>query len=100
MMLWRISLMGKFNIFEFKLGKEKKSLQEWIKIGAIIHFSLDVISSIPGVQKRKLFNLVDEFQLKLNIEMLNDYIIQDTELLSYRIDRVITKSIEEYENPS
>ena len=92
--------MSKFNIFEFKLGKQKKSLQEWIKIGAIIHFSLDVISSIPGVEKRKLFNLVDEFQLKLNIEMLNDYIIQDTELLSYRIDRVITKSIEEYENPS
>ena len=92
--------MSKFNIFEFKLGKEKKSLKEWIKIGAIVHFSLDVISLIPGVEKRKLFNLVDEFQLKLNIEMLNDYIIQDTELLSYRIDRVVTKSIEEYENPS
>jgi hypothetical protein len=92
--------MGKFNIFEFKLGKEKKPLKEWIKIGAIVHFSLDTISLIPGVEKRKLFNLVDEFQLKLNIEVLNDYIIQDVELLSYRIDRVITKSIEEYENPS
>jgi hypothetical protein len=92
--------MSKFNIFEFKLGKEKKPLKEWIKIGAIVHLSLDVISLIPGVEKRKLFNLVDEFQLKLNIEVLNDYIIQDTELLSYRIDRVITKSIEEYENPS
>jgi hypothetical protein len=92
--------MSKFNIFEFKIGKEKKPLKELIKIGAIIHFSLDAISLIPGVEKRKLFNLVDELQLKLNIEMLNDYIIQDTELLSYRIDRVITKSIEEYENPS
>ena len=92
--------MGKFNIFEFKLGKEKKPLKEWIKIGAIVHLSLDAISLIPGVEKRKLFNLVDEFQLKLNIEMLNDYIIQDRELLSYRIDRVFTKSIEEYENPS
>lgn len=92
--------MGKFNIFEFKLGKQKKSLKEWIKIGAIVHFSLDAISLIPGVKKRKLFNLVDELQLKLNIEVLNDYIIQDPELLSYRIDRVITKSIEEYENPS
>jgi hypothetical protein len=92
--------MGKFNIFEFKFGKEKKPLKEWIKVGVIIHLTLDTVSLIPGVQKRKLFNLVDEFQLKLNIEMLNDYIIQDTELLSYRIDRVITKSIEEYENPS
>ena len=92
--------MSKFNIFEFKFGKEKKPLKEWIKIGAIVHFSLDAISLIPGVKKRKLFNFVDELQLKLNIEVLNDYIIQDTELLSYRIDRVIDKSLEDYENPS
>ena len=92
--------MSKFNIFEFKYGKEKKSLKEWIKIGAIVHFSLDAISLIPGVEKRKLFNLVDELQLKLNIEMLNDYIIQDTELLSYRTNRVIDKALKDYENPS
>lgn len=92
--------MSKFNIFEFKFGKEKKPLKEWIKIGAIVHFSLDAISLIPGVKKRKLFNFVDELQLKLNIEVLNDYIIQDTELLSYRIDRVIGKALEDYENPS
>ena len=92
--------MSKFNIFEFKFCKEKKPLKEWIKIGAIVHFSLDAISLIPGVEKRKLFNFVDELQLKLNIEVLNDYIIQDTELLSYRIDRVIGKALEDYENPS
>ena len=92
--------MSKFNIFEFKFGKEKKPLKEWIKIGAIVNFSLDAISLIPGVEKRKLFNFVDELQLKLNIEVLNDYIIQDTELLSYRIYRVIGKALEDYENPS
>ena len=92
--------MSKFNIFEFKFGKEKKPLKEWIKIGAIVHFSLDAISLIPCVEKRKLFNFVDELQLKLNIEVLNDYIIQDTELLSYRIDRVIGKALEDYENHS
>ena len=92
--------MSKFNIFEFKFGKEKKPLKEWIKIGAIVHISLDAISLTPGVKKRKLFNFVDELQLKLNIEVLNDYIIQDTELLSYRIDRVIGKALEDYENPS
>lgn len=92
--------MSKFNIFEFKIGKEKKPLKEWIKIGAILHLSLDTISLIPGVEKKKVFNVVDVVQQKLGIDILNDYIIQDTELLSYRIDRVITKSIEEYENPS
>jgi hypothetical protein len=88
---------SKFNIFEFKFGKEKKSLKEWIKIGAIIHGSLDLISLIPGVEKRKAFNLMDEIQLRIGtIDVINDYIIQDSELLSYRIDRVIDKSLEEY----
>lgn len=92
--------MSKFNIFEFKFGKEKKSLKELIQVGSILHFSLDTLSLIPGIQKRRLFNLIDEFQLRLNIEILNDYIIRDTELLSYRIDRVIDKSLRDYENPS
>ena len=90
--------MGKFNIFEFKFGKEKKTLKELIKIGAIIHGSLDLISLLPGVEKRKVFNLLDVFQLKTGtFEVLNDYIIHDTELISYRIDRTISKSIAEYE---
>ena len=97
-MPWRIFLMSKFNIFQFKFGKEKKSLKEMIKIGAIIHGSLDLISFLPGVEKRKVFNLLDEFQLKMGtFEVLNDYIIHDTELISYRIDRTISKSIAEYE---
>ena len=90
--------MGKFNIFEFKFGKEKTPLKELIKIGAIIHFSLDVISSIPGVEKKKVFNIIDTIQQKLNIEVLNDYIIRDDELLGYRIEKVLNKSIKNYES--
>jgi hypothetical protein len=89
--------MSKFNIFEFKYGKEKKSLKEWIKIGAIFHLSLDTISLIPGVQKKKVFNLLDELQLSMGIDVVNDYIIQDTELITYRIERVLDKSVNEYE---
>ena len=88
--------MSKFNIFEFKRGKQKKSLKEWIKIGAILHLTLDTVSLIPGVDKRKAFNVLDEFQQKMGIDVLNDYIIQDDELVSYRIHRVIDKAIEEY----
>ena len=90
--------MSKFNIFEFKYGKEQKSLKEWIKIGAIVHFSLDAISLIPGVQKKKVFNLLDQVQLSMGVDILNDYIIQDTELITYRIERVLDKAVKEYEN--
>jgi hypothetical protein len=90
--------MSKFNIFEFKYGKKKKSLREWIKIGAIVHFALDTISLIPGIQKKKVFNLLDQVQLSMGVDILNDYIIQDPELITYRIERVLDKSIEEYKN--
>jgi hypothetical protein len=33
----------------------------------------------------------------MGIDILNDYIIQDTELIAYRIERVLDKSIQEYE---
>lgn len=88
----------KYNVFEFRYGKERRPLKELIKIGAILHGSLDIISLIPGIEKRRLFNFVDEIQLRLDIDILNDYIIKDEELLGYRIDRNITKAIDDYEN--
>jgi hypothetical protein len=66
-------------------------------MGAIIHLSLDIISLIPGVEKKKVFNIIDTIQQKLNIEVLNDYIIRDDELLGYRIEKVLNKSIKDYE---
>jgi hypothetical protein len=33
----------------------------------------------------------------VGIDVLNDYIIQDPELITYRIERVLDKSIKEYE---
>ena len=58
---------------------------------------VDAISLIPGVQKKKVFNLLDEVQSSMGIDILNDYIIQDSELITYRIERVLDKSIKEYE---
>ena len=88
---------SKFNIFQFKFGKQKKSLTEWIKVGVILHLSLDTLSLIPGLEKRKLFNALDVVQSKLGIDVLNDYIIQDDELVSYRIHRVVDDALKDYE---
>lgn len=88
--------MKEHNLFQFNIGRKVNTLREYIRIGAIFHVSLDVFSLIPGVKKKSLFNIVDQLQLKLNIEALNDYIIKDPELIGYRIERVITKAIEVY----
>jgi hypothetical protein len=55
---------------------------------------------VPGVKKKQVFNVVDTVQLKLGIDVLNDYIIQDDELIRYRIERVLDKSIKDYERNS
>lgn len=90
--------MSKFNIFEFKFGKEKKDIFHYAKVGIILKGTIDLISMVPGVEKKKVFNIIDNIQQKLNIEVLNDYIIRDDELLGYRIEKVLNKSIKDYES--
>ena len=90
--------MSKYNIFDFKYGKEKKDIFHYAKLGLLLKGSIDVISLIPGVEKEKVFNLVDKLQLSLKIDVLNDYIIKDEELLGYRLKRVVTEAIQEYED--
>lgn len=88
---------NKFNIWNFQYGNKKRTLREWIQIGALIHLTLDMTSMIPGVEKRKVFNLLDEFQMHLNIKVLNDYIVQDSELVGYRVLRYVETAIKRYE---
>lgn len=85
-----------FNVIDFKFGKQKRSLKEWIQFGAIFHLILNTVSLIPGLKKEKVFNFVDIVQKRLNLESINDYIIQDPELLTYRIRRIISEAIEEH----
>lgn len=81
---------------KFSYGKKRYDIFHYAKLGLILKGSLDFISMIPGVEKKKVFNAIDKLQLKLGIEPLNDYIIRDTELIGYRIERVLDESIEQY----
>jgi len=89
---------NKFNIVHFKFGKERKPITHYMKIGVILRLSLNVLSFLPGVDEERMFNLIDEAQLHLGVDLLNDYIIQDKELLTYRIRRRVQKAIEEYKS--
>jgi len=89
---------SKFNILHFKFGKERKPITHYMKIGVILRLSLNVLSFLPGVDEERMFNLIDEAQLHLGVDLLNDYIIQDKELLTYRIRRRVQKAIEEYKS--
>jgi len=82
---------------KFSYGKKRRTIFDFVKVGLLLKIPLDVISFIPGVKKKKVFNIVDRLQQKLGIDILNDYIIQDEELLGYRVQRIVNQSLEEYE---
>jgi len=97
MMLSMTSGKGKI---EFHYGRKRYDIFLYVKVGLLLKGSIDLISMIPGVEKKNVFNAVDKIQQKLGIESLNDYIIKDDELLGYRIERTLDESIEDYERNS
>ena len=84
--------------YRFHFGKKKRSIFDYAKLGTILDLGIGALSLLPGVDRKKAFNLVDTIQMKTNSEFLNDYIIQDEEFLSYRVEREINKAIEEWED--
>lgn len=85
---------------EFQYGRKRYDIFHYVKVGFLLKGSMDLISMIPGVEKKKIFNTVDKIQQKLGIESLNDYIIRDDELLGYRIERTLDESIQNYDKKS
>jgi hypothetical protein len=90
--------MSRFNIFKFKYGKERRNIFDYMRIGFLLRGTVDVVSLLPFIDRKFIFNLIDEIQLKFGSDALNDYIIKDDELLKFRIDRTIEKALKEYEN--
>jgi len=87
---------NKFNIVHFKFGKDRKPITHYMKVGVIFRFVLTAIAVLPGLNEEQIFNFIDEAQLHLDIDLLNDYILKDTELLTYRIRRRVQKAIDRY----
>lgn len=92
-----LSMTSGKDSYKFSYGKKRYDIFHYAKLGLIFKGTLDLISMIPGVEKKKVFNAIDVIQLKLGIEVLNDYIIKDPELVGYRIERTLDESVKEYE---
>ena len=85
--------------FKFKFGRERMKFRDWVKMSVIVNLGLDALALIPGLDRKKAFNLIDEVNLRFNRgdNFLNDYIIADDELIWYRIEREVTNAIEKHE---
>jgi hypothetical protein len=87
--------------FNFSFGKKKKGIIEWVKLSIIFEGIIEFLSNKFGIDKKKLWDVVDEIQRELLKrgwidDTVNDYVINTPELLNQRVERDVDKAIEEY----
>lgn len=88
--------------FDFSFGKKRRGVIEWAKISILLEGIIEFLSNKFGIDKKKLWDIVDEIQRELLKrgwidDTINDYVINTPELLDQRVERDVDKAIEEYE---
>lgn len=88
--------------FNFRFGKKKKDIIEWAKISIILEGIIEFLSNKFGIDKKRLWDIVDEIQRELLKrgwidDTVNDYVINTPDLLEQRVERDVDKAIKEYE---
>jgi hypothetical protein len=87
--------------FNFSFGKKRRGVIEWAKISILLEGIIEFLSNKFGIDKKKLWDIVDEIQRELLKrgwidDTVNDYVINTPELLDKRVERDVDKAIEEY----
>ena len=87
--------------FNFSFGKKRRGVIEWAKISILLEGIIEFLSNKFGIDKKKLWDIVDEIQRELLKkgwidDTVNDYVTNTPELLDQRVERDVDKAIEEY----
>lgn len=87
--------------FNFSFGKKKRGIIEWAKLSLIFEAIIEFLSKWLKIDKKYLWDIVDEIQRELLKrgwidDIVNDYVINTPELLDQRVERDVDKAIEEY----
>jgi DNA-binding protein Fis len=87
--------------FNFSFGKKRRGVIEWVKISILLEGIIEFLSNKFGIDKKKLWDIVDEIQRELLKrgwidDTVNDYVINTPELLDQRVERDVDKAIEDY----
>lgn len=86
----------------FSFGKKRRTALEWAKIAMVLESLVEFLSKWSKIDKKKLWELVDEIQRELLKrgwidDTINDYVINTPELLDQRVVRDVDNAIKEYE---
>lgn len=79
--------------FNFNFGKKKPTIVQYAVIGVVLSSIITSFASCTKISESKLWDLLDEIQRTLKIDILNDFIVNDPEKLGRRIERDVDKAI-------
>jgi hypothetical protein len=79
--------------FNFNFGKKKPTIVQYAVIGVVLSAIITSFASCTKISESKLWDLLDEIQRTLKIDILNDFIVNDPEKLGRRIERDVDKAI-------
>lgn len=80
--------------FNFNFGKKKPTIVQYAVIGVVLSTIITSFSACTKISESKLWDLLDEIQRVLKIDILNDFIINDPEKLDRRIKRDVDRAID------
>ena len=81
--------------FNFNFGKKKPSVVQYAVIGVVLSTIITSFAACTKLPEDRIWDLLDEIQRVLNINILNDFIINDPAKLDRRIKRDIDKAIDD-----
>ena len=80
----------------FNFGKKKTDKKQLIIVGLVLSTLIATLSQCTGVSENGLWDLLDEVQRKYFPQgILNELILQDPNQVKRRVERDVTKAIDE-----
>jgi hypothetical protein len=80
--------------FNFNFGKKKPTIVQYAVIGVVLSTIITSFAACTKLPEERIWDLLDEIQRALKIDLLNDFIINDPAKLDRRIKRDVDRAIE------
>ena len=81
--------------FNFNFGNKKPSIVQYAIVGSILSIIISLLSGFLKIDEKQIWELVDEVQRALHINIVNDLIINDPELLNRRVHRDVDRALDQ-----
>jgi len=84
-------------MINFNFGKKKTDKKQLLIVGLVLSSIIAALSQCTGVSENGLWDLLDEIQRKYFPQgILNELILQDPNQVKRRVERDVTRAIDDY----